>query len=165
MCARISACDNSGVNRFGYAHGIRETTIGKRTFIRSAAEAKNCDADRLECEAWNAIMWAGGQIPSPGNPQAEPIGKAINGGFDLLEARHNRCDRVSILPLRALKQPEPPVWKPEASLFRESCSAGRHCSQRQHILGLSYARPDPTQPAHRIAFDPHDFLFRFVPEN
>ena len=41
------------------------------------------EADRLECEAWNAIMWAGGPaMPSPGDPQAEPtIGKAINGGY------------------------------------------------------------------------------------
>ena len=59
--------------------------------IRSAAEAKNRDADRLECEAWNAIMWDVGQMPSPGVPQAEPmIGKAINGGFDLLEAQPMR---------------------------------------------------------------------------
>jgi hypothetical protein len=36
-------------------------------------------------------MWAGGPaMPSPGDPQAEPtIGKAINGGFDLLEAKCN----------------------------------------------------------------------------
>ena len=75
------------------------------------------EADRLECEAWNAIMWAGGPaMPSPGDPQAEPtIGKAINGGFDLLEAKCNRCDRVSLVPLRALRQPpETPVWKLEA---------------------------------------------------
>jgi hypothetical protein len=54
------------------------------------------EADRLECEARNAIMWAGGPaMPSPGAPQAEhTIGKAINGGFDLLEAKCNRGDRV-----------------------------------------------------------------------
>jgi hypothetical protein len=73
--------------------------------IRSAAEAKIREADRLECEAWNAIMWAGGPaMPSPGEPQAEPtIAKAINGGYDLLEAKCNRCDRVSLVPLRALR--------------------------------------------------------------
>lgn len=39
--------------------------------IRSAAEAKLREADRLDCEAWNAIMWAGGPaMPSPGDPQA-----------------------------------------------------------------------------------------------
>jgi hypothetical protein len=47
-------------------------------------------------------MWAGGPaMPSPGDPRAEPtIGKAINGGYDLLEAKCNRCDRVSLVPLR-----------------------------------------------------------------
>jgi hypothetical protein len=45
-------------------------------------------------------------MPSPGEPQAEPtIGKTINGGYDLLEAQCNRCDRVSLVPLRSLKQP------------------------------------------------------------
>jgi len=34
--------------------------------LSSAAEAKIREADRLECEAWNAIMWAGGPaMPSP----------------------------------------------------------------------------------------------------
>jgi hypothetical protein len=42
-------------------------------------------------------------MPSPGDPQAErTIDKAINGGFDLLEAKCNRCDRVSLVALRAL---------------------------------------------------------------
>ena len=92
-------------------------------------------------------MWAGGPaMPSPGEPQAEPtIGKAINGGYDLLEAKCNRCDRVSLVPLRSLKHPaETPVWKLEAALYCEPCSEGRHYSRRQraHILGLTYARPD-----------------------
>ena len=130
------------------AHGLHETYFRESALIRSAAEAKIREADRLECEAWNAIMWAGGSaMPSPGEPQAEPtIGKAINGGFDLLEARCNRCDRVSLVALRALRQPpETPVWKLEAALYCEPCRQGRHYSRRQraHILGLTYTRPDP----------------------
>lgn len=131
-----------------YAHGIHASHFRESVLIRSAAEAKIREADRLECEAWNAIMWAGGPaMPSPGEPQAEPtIGKAINGGFDLLEARCNRCNRVSLVPLRALKQPAAtPVWRLESALYCEPCSDGRHYSRRQraHILGLTYARPDP----------------------
>src|ERR1700730_13146471 len=96
-------------------------------------------------------MWAGGPaMPSPGEPQAEPtIGKAINGGYDLLEAKCNRCDRVSLVPLRALNPPsETPVGKLEAALYCQPCSEERHYSRRQraHILGLTYARPDPEQP-------------------
>ena len=96
-------------------------------------------------------MWAGGPaMPSPGEPQAEPtIEKAINGGYDLLEAKCNRCDRVSLVALRALKhQLDTPVWKLEAALYCEPCSEGRPYTRRQraHILGLAYARPDPEAP-------------------
>jgi hypothetical protein len=127
-----------------------ESYYRESVLIRSAAEAKIREADRLECEAWNAIVWAGGPaMPSPGEPQAEPtIAKAINGGLDLLEAC-NRCDRVSLVALRALKQPpETPVWKLEAALYCEPCSEGRHYSRRQraHIVGLTQARPDPAEP-------------------
>jgi hypothetical protein len=130
-----------------YAHGIHETYYRESVLIRSAAEAKIRQADLLECEAWNAIMWAGGPaMPSPCDPQAEPtIGKAINAGYDLLEAKCNRFDRISLVPLRALKQPpETPIWKLEAALYCDPCSEGRHYSRRQraHILSLTYARPD-----------------------
>ena len=43
-----------------YAHGIHNSYFKESVLIRSAAEAKIREADRLECEAWNAIMWAGG---------------------------------------------------------------------------------------------------------
>jgi hypothetical protein len=97
-------------------------------------------------------MWAGGPaMPSPGEPQAEPtIGNAINGGYDLLEAKCNRCDRVSLVALGSLTHPpETPVWKLESALYCEPCSEGKHYSRRQraHISGLTYARPDPEQPS------------------
>ena len=80
-----------------YAHGIHASHYRQPVLIRSAAEAKLREADRLECEAWNAIMWAGGPaMPSPGEPQAEPtITKAIKGGYDLLEAK---CNRSTVSP-------------------------------------------------------------------
>src|SRR5580692_381129 len=40
-----------------YAHGIHESAYRESVLIRSAAEAKIREADRLECEAWNAITW------------------------------------------------------------------------------------------------------------
>src|SRR5450759_2746718 len=55
-------------------------------------------------EAWNGSC---GPAPPPCRRPAilrpNPIAKAINGGFDLLEAMCNRCDRVSLVPLRALR--------------------------------------------------------------
>jgi hypothetical protein len=43
-----------------YAHGIHDSHYRESVLIRRATEAKIRQADRLECEAWNAIMWAGG---------------------------------------------------------------------------------------------------------
>jgi hypothetical protein len=129
------------------AHGLSESYFRQSQVIRSAAEEKLREADKLECEAWNAIMWAGGPaMPSPGEPQANPtIGKAINGGYDQLEAQCKRCSRFSLVPLRALnRSPDTPIWTLEAALFCEPCSKGRHYSRRQraHIVGLTYAKPD-----------------------
>jgi hypothetical protein len=46
------------------AHGLHNNYYRESVLIRSAAEAKIREADRLECEAWNAIMWAGGPAMS-----------------------------------------------------------------------------------------------------
>jgi hypothetical protein len=72
-----------------------------------------------ECEAWNAIMWAGGPaMPSPGGPQAGRRSRRPS-------TECNRFDRVSLVPLRALRHPpETPVWKLEAALYCEPCTEG-----------------------------------------
>jgi hypothetical protein len=71
-------------------------------------------------------------MPSPGEPQAEPtIGKAVNNGYDLLEAKCNRCDRVSLVPLRALKHPpDTPVWKLRPS--SSPLDRRNHFASRKH---------------------------------
>jgi uncharacterized protein involved in copper resistance len=43
-----------------HAHGLHASYFQESVLIRSAAEAKIREADRLECKAWNAIMWTGG---------------------------------------------------------------------------------------------------------
>lgn len=135
-----------------HAHGLHNSYYAESVMIRSAAEAKLQEADRLECDAWNAIMWAGGPaMPSPGEAQANPtIAKALNAGYDLLEAKCNRCRRVSLVALRPIKRPaSTPLWKLEAALFCEPCSeampGGR--KQRAHILKVTRAKPDPQAPA------------------
>jgi hypothetical protein len=42
------------------AHGLSDSYYKESRLIRSAAEEKLREADRLECEEWSAIMWAGG---------------------------------------------------------------------------------------------------------
>jgi hypothetical protein len=71
-------------------------------------------------------MWAAGPaMPSPGEPQAEPtIGKAIKGGYDLREAKCNRCDRVSLVALRSLTHP------PETPRVGRTRKAKTACSKK-----------------------------------
>lgn len=130
------------------AHGLHASYYAESLIIRTAAEAKLRQADRLECDAWNAIMWAGGPaMPSPGEAQANPtIGKALNAGYDLLEVKCICCRRVSLVSLRTIKRPpSAPLWKLEPVLFCEPCSekapGGR--KQRAHILKVTCAKPDP----------------------
>ncbi|MET4199082.1 hypothetical protein ABIA95_003082 [Bradyrhizobium sp. LA8.1] len=136
------------------AHGLHASYFRESVLIREAAEAKLRDADRLECDAWNAIMWAGGPaMPSPGEAQANPtIAKALNAGYDLVEAKCNRCRRISLVSLRAIKRPaDTPIWKLEPVLYCEPCSDVRGRRQRAHILRLTFARPDggTTEKAQR----------------
>lgn len=138
------------------AHGLHASYYAQSVLIRSAAEEKLREADRLECDAWNAIMWAGGPaMPSPDEPQANPtIAKALNAGYDFLEARCNRCRRISLVALRGLKRaPGTPTWKLEPALYCKPCSERRIGGRRQraHILRLTYAKPhgDTTEQVQR----------------
>jgi hypothetical protein len=158
MSPRIIRIPLSGGLRKAQAKGIRAAHglhdgLFRRSQKRRAdaaqkvreAEAIIRDADRMECEAWSALMWAGGPaMPSPGERQAEPtIGMALNGSYDLLEVKCNACQRVSLIALRAVERPlDTPIWKLEPSLFCEPCSKPSR-RQRAHILGLTCAKPDP----------------------
>lgn len=95
------------------------------------AQAKLQEADRLHCEAWNAIMFCGG--PAVDSPT---IAAAINGGFPLLLVCCNRCDAQRRVDLRMVRRPrDSNVHLMEAALFCEACSTGRR-RQRAHILWL-----------------------------
>ena len=87
-----------------YAHGVHNSYFKESVLIRSAAEAKIREADRLECEAWNAIMWAGGPaMPSPDEPQAEPtVAKAIVNAGEILQ----RLAGVKVQHGRSKKAPD-----------------------------------------------------------
>lgn len=85
-------------------------------------------------------------MPSPNELQANPtIAKALNAGYDLLEAKCNHCRRISLIPLRGLRRtPSTPIWKLEPALYCEPCSEKRIGGRRQraHILRLTYAGPN-----------------------
>ncbi|MGY4234990.1 hypothetical protein ACVIIW_003937 [Bradyrhizobium sp. USDA 4449] len=140
-----------------HADGLHDTYFEQSKLIRSAAEAKIREADKLECEAWNALMWAwatGEMRPVIDDKQANPtIGKAINGGYDLLEAKCKRCRRLSLVSLRDIRRPaRTPILMLEDALFCQPCSEGKHYTHRQRafIVGLTYAKPGaPTSGAAR----------------
>jgi hypothetical protein len=86
-----------------YAHGLHESQFRQSVLIRSAAEAKLREADRLECEAWNSIMWASGPaMLSPGEPQrrSRPSARRSTGATTcwrpsataVIGSRWSRCD-------------------------------------------------------------------------
>ncbi|MCP3402109.1 MULTISPECIES: hypothetical protein [unclassified Bradyrhizobium] len=74
-------------------------------------------------------------MPSPGEPQANPtIGKALNAGYDPVEAKCNRCRRISLVPIRTIRRPADTLWKLEPALYCEPCTEIRGRRQRAHIL-------------------------------
>jgi hypothetical protein len=115
------------------AHGLHASYFSESQLTRSAAELKIREADKLERDAWNAIMWAGGPaMPSPGEPQAEPtIAKALNAGYDLLEVKCNRCRRISLVALCAIRR------KVRARLRKRQYLIGLICRRRFNDEGAT----------------------------
>lgn len=130
------------------AHGLHNEYMRLSILARAEADAKAREADRLECNAWNAIMFCGGPAqPSP------TLGTALNAGFDLLEVRCNRCDRLSHADLKKVRRPlTVNLHTLEASLFCEQCSMSQKWKQRAHIVGLTCETPpdgEPTKAAQK----------------
>ena len=64
-----------------YADGLHSTYFEKSKLIRSAGEEKIREAGRLECEAWNAMMWAwatGEMRPVIDEQQSQPNDRQSN---------------------------------------------------------------------------------------
>jgi hypothetical protein len=74
---------------------------------------------------------------SPGDPQAErTIAKTINGGYDLLEAKSNHRQHVSLVPLRALSIRQirrSGNWKPR-SIANPAARAGNTAAASARIF-------------------------------
>jgi hypothetical protein len=104
--------------------------LGQR--MMKEAEDQLQHADRLKCEAWNAIMFCGG--PAADSPT---IGAAINAGLPLLRVRCNGCSAEREVDLRTVRRPrDSQVHLIEAALFCEACSGDRGRRQRAHIVRL-----------------------------
>lgn len=129
-----------------HAHGLNRMYLEQSAVARAAGEAKIREADRLECEAWNAIMFCGGPAqPSP------TIGRALNAGYDFLEVQCKRCDRRSLVDLKQVRRPiSTEVWKLEGKLDCTNCRRARW-KPEAFIVGLTSVGPgrEPTRQARR----------------
>ena len=128
------------------AGGAYDELMRQAATAREEAAAKLRLAERLECDAWNALMFCGGPAaPSPA------IGAAIEAGYYLLEARCNRCQKFNYVDLRELKRPPAtPVHVLEAALFCRECSEGKSWKQRAHLICLTcHMPPSPEAPRAR----------------
>jgi hypothetical protein len=75
--------------------------------------------------------------------------KALDAGYDLSETKCNRCRRVSLVALRAIKRPlerRSGSWSPRciASRARLRVAAARH------IVRLTFASPPLESPSHEM---------------
>lgn len=109
---------------------VEARTVGER-MLKDAQEQLQL-ADKLKCEAWNAIMFCGG--PATNSPT---IAQAMNGGFPLLRVKCNRCSAERDVDLRKVRRPlDSHAHLMEAALFCETCTETRGRRQRAHILWL-----------------------------
>jgi hypothetical protein len=104
------------------ARGLYDEYMKQAAQVRGEAHEKYRAADRLECNAWNAIMFCGGPAePSP------TIGTALNAGYDFLEVRCNRCGRLSKADLKKVRRaPDTPLHVLEPKLFCEQAASRKN---------------------------------------
>src|SRR5258708_6577991 len=129
------------------ARGLYNQYMKQSAQVRAQAREKDREADRLECNAWNAIMFCGGPAdPSP------TIGTALNAGYGFLEVRCNRCRRLSKADLRKVRRAlETPLHALEPKLFCGDCSQSKNWKQRAHVIGLTCDIPPDAEPPKRYA--------------
>jgi hypothetical protein len=129
------------------ARGLYDEYMKQSAQVRAEAREKFREADRLECHAWNAIMFCGGPAdPSP------TIGTALNAGYDFLEVRCNRCGRLSKADLKKVRRGlDTPLHALEPKLFCEACSQSSKWKQRAHVIGLTCDIPPDAEPPKRYA--------------
>jgi hypothetical protein len=127
------------------ARGLYDEYMRQATVVRAEAREKDRKADRLECNAWNAIMFCGG--PAQPSPNIET---ALNAGYDRLEVRCNRCGRLSRADLRRVRRSgDTPLHQLEAALFCQECSQSKKWKQRAHIVGLACDTQPDAEPPRR----------------
>jgi hypothetical protein len=141
----------SGGDRKALAKQLRQAEALHREYSRQAAierangEGRIRRADRLECDAWNALLFLGIL-----GDQSPTIAQAINAGCDRLEVRCDRCARIERVDIGALpRSPATMLHTLEPSLFCAPCSQGRRNKVAAHILCVCpEINPEPPITPH-----------------
>lgn len=152
--ARIIHPPLSGRDRKHFARELRRAEQAYQA-ARSEAEVAHAAADRalarahaLDCEAWTALQFIGGdEAPSPS------IADAIHGGYELLEVQCSHCRHGQLVDLTLVIWPrEKPIHSLRKVLYCAPCLRTAGKKRRPNLVGLRMREePGPAAPAARKA--------------
>jgi hypothetical protein len=110
------------------------------------ADRALAEAHRLDCAAWSALQFIGGdEAPSP------VIADAIHGGCELLEVQCRRCNHTDLVDLTLATWPrQQPGTYIASSAYCKHCMTEHNKKHRPDLVGLrTREQPDPSAPAQR----------------
>jgi hypothetical protein len=150
MSPRIIQLPLSGRDRRHYVAELRKVEEAFRRRTQEAATAHAtadralAQAHRLDCEAWSALQFIGGdEAPSP------VIADAIHGGCELLEVQCRQCNHTDLVDLTLSIWPRSEqVHTLRRVLYCKRCMIehGRKC--RPDLVALrERPEPEPSAPA------------------
>ena len=148
--ARILYPPMSGRDRRHYASELRKAEQAYDAAHReslaahAAADRALALAHRLDCEAWSALQFIGGdEDPSP------PIADAIHGGCELLEVKCRYCNHTDLVDLVLVIWPrEKPIHTLKRALYCARCQRDLGKKRRPDLVGLRMReQPGPAAPA------------------
>jgi hypothetical protein len=152
MSPRVIHIPLSGRDRRHYAAELRKGEDAYKRFTQEAkaahasADRQLAEAHRLDCEAWSALQFIGGDdAPSP------LIADAIRGGCDQLEVQCRTCNHTRMIDLTLAIWPRGnQVHTLRRVLYCEHCLKEHGKKRRPGLIGLRQ-RPDPEPPAPAAA--------------
>lgn len=130
------------------ARGVYESATKQAAEAREEAAAAMRRANRMECDAWNARIFLGGEEePSP------TIAEAINAGAELLEVKCPRCGHADRVDLTEVIWPrEKPVSTLRQALACRPCRETERRTSRPMLVALLGRPQDPEGgPTARVA--------------
>lgn len=150
MSPRVIHLPLSGRDRRHYVAQLRRAEDAYRRHTREAEAAHQvadralAEAHRLDCRAWSARQFIGGdEAPSP------LIADAIHGGCELLEVQCRHCNHTEVIDLTLVTWPRSePVHSLRRALYCRRCMAEYQKKRRPDLVGLrERPKPDPAAPA------------------